>query len=512
VNQPLAEAYTGAWLLVPLHFQGQLWGSVTLSTEGRAHDWQDSEVELAGAIADQLAIAIQQSELYQRVQHLNADLEREVKKRTAQLQLAFEFEATLKRITDKVRDSLDENQILQTVVQELALVIGVSCCNAALYDLNEDTSMVCYEYTTTSAAISQGQVTRMADYPKIYHQLLQGQSFQFCFLQPHPVQGQVAILTSSIADDQEVLGDLWLINQRYYAFNEQDIRLVQQVANQCAIAIRQARLYQAAQVQVEEQRKLNRLKDDFLSTVSHELRTPISNMKMAIQMLELSLQPKTSSSTSVPSPTDSNKVNRYLQILHEECRREISLINDLLDLQRLEAQTQALALGAVELSIWLPQVMKPFQERTQNRQQQLQTDIPSSLPPLVTDPNNLERILAELLNNACKYTPPGETIIVTANLAEAQAPAGDAEAGGRAVQLSVKNSGVEIPASELPHIFDKFYRVPNADPWRQGGTGLGLALVKRLSERLGGRVWVESSLGQTCFTLELPLHRSGSDS
>ena len=121
---------------------------------------------------------------------------------------------------------------------------------------------------------------------------------------------------------EKVLGDLWLIDHKEHVFNEFEIRLVQQVANQCAIAIRQARLYKAAQAQVHELEKLNRLKDEFLSTVSHELRTPISNVKMAIHMLK-------------NAPTE-EKRQQYLKILEAESQREADLIDDLLDLQKLE--------------------------------------------------------------------------------------------------------------------------------------------------------------------------------
>lgn len=108
------------------------------------------------------------------LQRLNANLERQVEERTAQLQQALDFEAMLKRITDKVRDSLDESQILQTAVQELALMLRVSSCNAALYNLSQGTSTICYEYTTKLPTF-QGRVAQMATFPEIYRQLLQGQ-------------------------------------------------------------------------------------------------------------------------------------------------------------------------------------------------------------------------------------------------------------------------------------------------------------------------------------------------
>jgi signal transduction histidine kinase len=120
-------------------------------------------------------------------------------------------------------------------------------------------------------------------------------------------------------------------------------------------------------------------------------------------------------------------------------------------------------------------------------------DIPADLPDLLTDPSTLSRILTELLNNACKYTPPTGVITVTAHRLAEQ------------LVLSINNSGVEIAASERDRIFDKFYRIPNSDPWKHGGTGLGLALVKRLVEQLGGTIQVASSAGQTTFSLQLAI-------
>lgn len=290
-----------------------------------------------------------------------------------------------------------------------------------------------------------------------------------------------------IFDSQGVLGDLWLYDRADNVFGELEIRLVQQVANQCAIALRQARLYEAAQAQVKVLEKLNWLKDDFLSTVSHELRTPVANMKMAIRMLQIVMSPENL------SREQRSKATNYLQILDDECQREISLVNDLLDLQRLEAGKQPVALETIQLQLWLSQFVQPFEERAQAGQQTLQLNLPAeTLPPLVSELSSLERILAELLNNACKYTPPRELIVVSVC------------AYPNSIQIKVSNSGTEIPASELPRIFDKFYRVPSADPWKRGGTGLGLALVQRLAEHLGGSIRVESVNQLTTFTVELP--------
>jgi signal transduction histidine kinase len=439
--------------------------------------------------------------LLRNMQQLNADLEQQVQAHTAQLQLAFDFEATLKRITDKVRDGLDEAQILQTAVQELAEAIGVQSCNVAMYDSEQCTSTIHYEYTNTLSPY-QGRVVHLNASVELYDQLLRGHTFQFCSLTPNPVRGRVAMLACPILDDQGVLGDLWLVNQPDYGFSDQDWRLVQQVANQCAIAIRQARLFQEAQAQVQELERLNHLKDDFLSTVSHELRTPMTNIKIATQMLGLALQ-----QIGILGNEANSRVNQYFRILQVECEREINLINDLLDLSRLDAELATLELSPIDLPSWVRTIAQPFAERAQNQQQQFRIEIPPPLPPVLSDPSHLTRILVELLNNACKYTPAGETITVSADITS-PGPAEPPPAQSL-LHLQVTNSGVEIPPSEMDQIFAKFYRIPNNDPWQHGGTGLGLALVKKLTEHLGGTIQVESGAGQTCFRLDLPLREIG---
>ncbi|MCU0551020.1 MAG: CHASE2 domain-containing protein [Leptolyngbya sp. Prado105] len=235
--------------------------------------------------------------------------------------------------------------------------------------------------------------------------------------------------------------------------------------------------------QIEELNQLSELKDEFLSTVSHELRTPITNMKMAIQLLKI-------------ARTESQK-EHYLRILENECNRESNLVNGLLDLQRLESGRQPLQLDAIELQIWLPELLDPFYRRTDSRQQDFNLIIDPSLPTFYSDRAALERILVELINNACKYTPPNEQIVVTV---EWIAPW---------VEFRVENSGVEIPTEAREKIFDRFYRIPNADPWKQGGSGLGLALVKRLVESLKGTIELSCELDWTIFTVRFE-NQSGS--
>ena len=453
---------------------------------------------------------------YADIQETNQALEKAVQAKNSQVLKATEFESTLKRITDKVRDSLDESKILQTVVKELSIVLRLGGCNTALYDLEKGTSTISYEYTNFISAY-RGKVAQMDNFPEIYNQLKQGHYFQFCSLIPNPERGHVSLLACPIFVDaeqedmpndspshafeldqgqgkgdavarEEVLGDLWLIDRKEHVFNEFEIRLVQQVANQCAIAIRQARLYKAAQAQVHELEKLNRLKDEFLSTVSHELRTPISNVKMAIHMLK-------------NAPTE-EKRQQYLKILESESQREADLIDDLLDLQKLEVSTYPMAAKTLQVRPWVESITQPFQSRLESHQQILSMKCSKSVHTLRTDFSILERIIAELLNNACKYTPSGHQILVEV-YAEEQIEQN--ELLPSSVIFKVSNQA-DISAEELPHIFDKFYRIPHSDPWKQGGTGLGLALVQKLVEQIQGTISVSSADGWTHFMIMVAHH------
>jgi len=494
-----------AKLVVPIRQGETLWGLLVAHQCSAPRQWQAFEGELLTQLAIQVAIAIQQSELHQQVQKLNENLEHQVQERTAQLQQSLEFEALLKRITDSVRDSLDEEKILQQVVQELSIALKAECCDAAIYNHDRTISTILYEHRhgESNAVHWNCSIANGSD-PNLYTQLFQGQYCLFCLIGPNvarPNQFLQTVLACPIADDQTVLGDLWLFKPHEEIFSDQEIRLVQQVANQCAIALRQSRLYQAAQGQVQELERLNQLKDDFLSTVSHELRSPMSSIKMATQMLEIHLRPLGLLKDNAAP------ITRYFQILVDECQREIQLINDLLDLTRLESGSEVLTLTPIQLHVFLPHLTEPYISRCQRQQQNLVVDVPDFLPSLVSDLFYLERIITELLHNASKYTPANETITISAHVCSqlsdfASRP--DCRQPER-LQIFVRNSGVEISEVERDRIFDKFYRIPNNDPWKHGGTGLGLALVKRLVEFLGGTISVSSGNNETCFTLEFPL-------
>ena len=443
---------------------------------------------------------IQQARLMQQMRQYNQDLEdyamtrnATIRRQNSQIDKGFELESTLKRITDKVRDSLDENLILTAAVQELACTLNVNCCNAGIYHYQQRVSHIRWEHSLSTPGCLNC-ILAFEDFPEIYQPLLRGEAVELRGMTAGFLPVRTNLLALPIVDGY-IVGDLWLLWEGDRHLDELEYRLVEQVATQCAIGIRQARLYQESQVKVQELQRLNDLKDDFLSTVSHELRTPVTNMRLAINALEQHLE-KASQLPDLPLALVLclAKSQVSLQILHTECEREISLINDLLDLQRLEAGEHALRISHVYLQDWLPTEIEAFLPRLKARQQMLNLRLPADLPPLSTDLSSVKRILSELLNNAYKYSPAGATITVSAATQDEQ------------VQISVCNTGVEIADHELNRIFDKFYRVAAGDRWKRSGTGLGLALVKRLMQHLGGFVYATSSHDQVCVTLHfLPL-------
>jgi len=475
--------------------------SVIRAFEAGATDYITKPINRA-VLRQRVHRLIQQSHLMQQVRQMNEELQNyaqtlnvKIRKRTAQLQRSLEFESTLKHITDRVRDSLDEKTILQTVVQELAWALELRCCNAAVYDCDQRLAHILSEYAVSVPGYHNRTIS-MDNYPELYTQLLRGESVQFCSLSPPSERGSAALFAFPIREE-EVIGDIWLIGEGDRILDSAEIRLVQQVTTQCAIGLRQARLYQTAQAQVQALEHLNQLKDDFLSTVSHELRTPVTNMRMAIQLLEqLCQRMQPLGQGNVELLANLNKSSSYIQILHSECDREISLINDLLDLQHLETGQQIPSPMEISLQDWLPPMVDTFVVRAQTRKQVFRMQLIEPLPSVVIAPVYLQRVLTELINNACKYSPTDAVITLSARLVESAAPK---------IHVQVTNTGVVIPEAELERIFDKFYRIAEGDRWKQGGTGLGLALVKQLVHVFGGRIWATSDVHQTCFTVELPI-------
>ena len=458
-----------------------------------------------------------QAEKFALLRSRNAELEKEVQARTAEIQEQLERDCLLAKIALRIHQSLNLNEIINAAVTEVQQFLKAD--RVVLFQVKSSTvtkivaesvDRNCYSWMGNQASfgylMSNLKVKKNKSYAVDDIAQTDLPVEQVTSLKEKQIK---AFLIVPICQDGQVWGIM--CTQEYSGIREwqpSEIDLLQQLATQLAIAIQQAQLYQQVQTlntdlerqvqertseleqKVKELEQLNILKDDFLSTVSHELRTPLSNMKMAIHMLKV-----------FPVP---EKVQQYLKILDTECKREIELISDLLDLQRLEAGQESIALETINLNTLLPTILEPFKSRAKERKQILNSKYPKQLPSIYSNNNSLGRILAELLNNACKYTQDGGEIMFLVEKKDKKSSKKSLSETPSYIKFIVSNPS-QIPESELPKIFNKFYRVPNADPWKQGGTGLGLALVKKLVEQLNGNMIASSSNGWTTFTVELPM-------
>ncbi|MEO0836053.1 MAG: HAMP domain-containing sensor histidine kinase [Cyanobacteria bacterium J06642_3] len=211
----------------------------------------------------------------------------------------------------------------------------------------------------------------------------------------------------------------------------------------------------------------------------------MSSIQLASETLEALLEQEIGSHRSAT-------FTKVLDIFRSACNRQNQLVDDLLTLCYIDAKKEIIKMQWIDLSIWLPQIIEQFRQRIENQQQTLVINIEPNLPQFKSDISTIKRILGELINNACKYTPAQETISLSAVTTDA------------GIKLSVCNTGTEILPEEQQRVFDKFYRIPHHDPWQFGGTGIGLALVKNLVELLGGTISLESQSRITSFTIDLP--------
>ena len=437
---------------------------------------------------DYITKPIEQEEVLVRIQtHLNLrNMSRALASQNKELKQALDFKALVKRITDKIRDSLDENYCLRVATEELATVLNLSGCQVELYDESQKTATVVHEYSKT-LPLCEGETRQIDDFPELYQQLLQKSPLQL--VEPLPLfnpQGiQVTRLACTIFDDRGIIGNLWGLRPPGELFTPLEISLMEQVASQCAIAMRQARLYANSNQQVAELAKLNQLKDDFLKTVSHELKAPVSSIQLAAQTLESLLKAK-------QNPRQSPLFKRVLKIFHESCQHQKKLTDDLLTLCYIDAQAKIIEPESIELNSLLTKITKP--DRTVlDRANKLQVTLSSRKPHIYADRAIVERIVRELLNNAFQYTPPSGNITLQTKIVD------------RNVLIQVTSTERELSESEQKQMFDRFYRSHQNQATVNHSTGLGLTLVKRLVDILQATVEVSSEQQETTFTLTFPL-------
>lgn len=242
----------------------------------------------------------------------------------------------------------------------------------------------------------------------------------------------------------------------------------------------------------------DRMKTEFIGTMSHELRTPMTAIKGFTQLLSMG---------GLGPLNDTQR--EFVTTIHSNTERMITMINDVLDITKIESGSVDLEVRPLHLAEALSGVVTELKGQIAERGHTLSIAIPPGLPLVRGDAHRLHQILYNLLSNAVKYTPRGGQIAVEAHeaaIAELPAEVRDAlDQDRRYTQVSVHDTGVGIGPDDRERVFDRFYRTENPLKIEAGGTGLGLSLVKPLVQILGGRVWVTSELGEgSTFSFVLP--------
>ena len=240
----------------------------------------------------------------------------------------------------------------------------------------------------------------------------------------------------------------------------------------------------AGQLELEASRReqLDRLKDEFVLTASHELRSPLTSVQGFAELLMLERE------TLTPKQVET------VEIILDNCRHLVRLLNDLLDLARSDAGRLAVRLAPTELAPLIDEVVRTMRAQTEAADQALREEIAPDLPLIEAEADRIRQILVNLITNAHEYSPEGASIAVRARVL------------GDEVEISVTDDGPGIPENQLEHIFERFVRGDAGLTQRVGGTGLGLAISKSLVELHGGRIEVDSTEGGgSSFRFRLPL-------
>ncbi len=239
-------------------------------------------------------------------------------------------------------------------------------------------------------------------------------------------------------------------------------------------------------VDVSELRRLEVVRRDFVANVSHELRTPLATILSATETLDQALG------------SDPEMAVTLADAITRNAKRMERLVEDLLDLSRIESRQHRLPVALIDLSGEIRRIAAQFEEMAAAKGIAIKAEPSPFLPPALADAGALEQVLSNLLENAVKYSSEGGSIAVRAH------------PEGRMVQVSISDSGPGIEARHLPRLFERFYRVDSGRSREVGGTGLGLAIVKHLVEAMGGTTSVESTVGKgSTFRFTLPREAFG---
>jgi len=297
--------------------------------------------------------------------------------------------------------------------------------------------------------------------------------------------GHRTVVVTPLFREGRPFGTILLRRQEVRPFSDQEIGLLRTFADQAVIAIENVRLFREIQDKSRQLETANQHKSEFLANMSHELRTPLNAIIGFSEVLLERLFGEIN-----------EKQDDYLKDIHSSGKHLLSLINDILDLSKVEAGRMELDLATFDLPSAISNAMTLVRERAQRHGIKLGLDTDPELGETVADERKFKQILLNLLTNAVKFTPDGGRVEVRARRDEEN------------VIVAVHDTGIGIATEDQGAVFEEFRQVGRHYTNKQEGTGLGLALTRKFVELHGGRIWLESEPGKgSTFTFTIPIKR-----
>jgi signal transduction histidine kinase/class 3 adenylate cyclase/CheY-like chemotaxis protein len=408
--------------------------------------------------------------------------------RTRELTRTLRQESLLNTVTNTIRSALDYRQILQAIVDTVGQMLEVDVCLLRPF---QDERLVDegFIYQKSLPEKANSPVSLLAQtlwetrevqviYDVINDERIQGET-------PELRQRTTAFASANICSSlvvplicrQELMAVLALHQcSQARIWGEEEVQLVLVVADQAAIAVQQSHLYQKTREQAERLLQLDKQKTEFFQNISHEFRTPITLIQGPLE-----------------SAVGAGEGLSYAQcaIALRNSRRLLRLVNQLLDLQRLDAGRMQPNFCPCDLVEFISQIVESFRPYCEKKELHLVTQL-SECPKVYLDMEKFDKVVYNLLSNAMKFTPGGGTISVKL------------QSEVNHCILQVKDTGIGIVKEQIPYLFERFRQAEGSENRSYEGSGLGLALVKELVELHGGKVTVESVYGEgTTFTLFL---------
>jgi GAF domain-containing protein len=464
---------------VPLLREGTTIGIFSL-TRDKVNPFTDKQIELASTFADQAVIAIE-----------NARLLNELRTRTDELGRSVGELQALGEVSQAVNSTLDLETVLSTIVAKAVQLSGTEAGAIYGYDEQAREFRLRATYGMDQALIDTLTQRHIGlDDPNVREALAQPEPIQVADLKEEAPSdlneitlraGFRARLVSPLQTGEEI-GLLVVRRKTPGSFPQNTVDLIKTFAAQSALAIQNARLFHEIEDKSRQLEEASQHKSQFLANMSHELRTPLNAILGYTELM---------ADGAYGEPSE--KMLSILKRLEANGRHLLGLINDVLDLSKIEAGQLVLELSDYSVQDIAQTVRSTLEPLAADKKLAFKVEVAPQLPPGRGDGRRLTQVLINLVGNAIKFTDAGEVAI-------------KAETNDGAFYVSVRDTGPGISAADQTKLFQEFQQADNAITRKKGGTGLGLAISKRIIEMHGGKIWVESQPGHgSTFAFTLPI-------